>query len=378
MTPTTSPTPIPRPSPRVAGFHQPAEWDHHEATWLAWPSHEDLWGDALEPVREAWLGMARAIGEGERLEVLVPDAAKEAEARGRLSGLPRRLHRIPFGDIWLRDTAPVFLTARSGATASVSFAFNGWGGKHVLPGDDGVAAHIAAEADVPHFHFPWVLEGGAVDVDGEGTCLTTRQCLLNPNRNAGKSSDEMETCLRDTLGVEKVLWLGDGLLNDHTDGHVDTLARFVAPGRVVCMTSADAADPNRAGLLSVQRDLTSFQDAKGRRLEVVTVPSPGRVTGSDGEVMPASYVNFYISNAAVIVPAYGAPNDERARAVIAELFPSRKTISLPARRLLEGGGAFHCITQQQPGSGDPMEALLDDTAGGFRRRSGPLLKRRPA
>ncbi|MFI5118831.1 MAG: agmatine deiminase family protein [Thermoanaerobaculia bacterium] len=344
-------------TPRAAGFRQPAEWGRHEAVWLAWPSHGDLWGDALGRVRAAFTAFASAIADvdpatgsprGERLEVLVPDAANEALARTALAGLGARLHRIPFGDIWLRDTAPVFLSGEGGARASVSFAFNGWGGKYVLPHDDGVSSRIAEAAGHRAFRFPWVFEGGSVEVDGEGTCLTTRQCLLNPNRNPAMTEEEIEAGLRDALGVATVLWLGDGLKNDHTDGHVDTLARFVAPGRVVCMSPAGKGDPNRDALRRVAGDLASFRDAAGRALEVAEIPSPGLVLDPQGEAMPASYVNFYIANTAVVVPAYGVPSDEAARAGIARLFSTRRVLSVPARDLLEGGGAFHCITQQVP------------------------------
>ncbi len=344
-------------TPRAAGFRQPAEWDRHEAVWLAWPSHGDLWGDALGKVRAAFSEFAAAIADvdsrtgnprGERLEVLVPDDANEALAKTALAGLGARFHRIPFGDIWLRDTAPVFLAGEGGTRASVSFGFNGWGGKYVLPHDDGVSSRIAKAAEFPAFCFPWVLEGGSVDVDGEGTCLTTRQCLLHPNRNPTMTEESIEAGLRDALGVETVLWLGDGLCNDHTDGHVDTLARFVAPGAVVCMRPAGRFDPNAKALRAVEAKLRSFKDARGRRLRVETVPSPGIVEDGAGHPMPASYVNFYIANTTIVVPAYGVPNDEAARAGVGKLFPSRRTLSIPARDLLEGGGAFHCITQQVP------------------------------
>jgi len=344
-------------TPRAAGFRQPAEWDRHEAVWLAWPSHEDLWGAALGKVRSAFTAFASAIADvdpatgrsrGERLDVLVPDVKNEAAAKSALAGLGARFHRIPFGDIWLRDTAPVFLVGPGGMRATASFAFNGWGGKYVLEGDDGVSSRIAEAAGLPVFRFSWVLEGGSVEVDGEGTCLTTRQCLLNPNRNAGMSQKATEAGLEDALGCAKVLWLGDGLLNDHTDGHVDTLARFVAPGVVVCMLPSGGSDPNAKALLDVDTDLRSFRDARGRRLEIVNVAAPGLVTDGAGDTMPASYVNFYVANTTVIVPAYGVPNDEAAREAIAKLFPARRAVSVPARDLLEGGGAFHCISQQEP------------------------------
>jgi agmatine deiminase len=334
----------------------PAEWDDHRAVWVAWPSHADLWEASLEPVRNAWLEMAAAVADldpvsgapcGERLEVLVPDERNEALARARMAGLPARFHRIPFGDIWLRDTAPLFVKGDEGV-AAVSFSFNGWGGKYLLPGDDLVSARVALAARRRAFTVPWVLEGGAVDVDSAGTCLTTRQCLLNPNRNPGMSLEDVEAGLRDALGVEAILWLGEGLRNDHTDGHVDTLARFVAEGVVVCMRAADSRDPNADALRKIESDLRSFRDAAGRRLDVVTIPSPGFTPGEDGEPMPASYVNFYIANRAVAVPLYGASADDAALRAFEPLFPGRRIAGVPARDLLAGGGAWHCITQQEP------------------------------
>lgn len=343
-------------TPRAGGFRQPAEWGAHEAVWLAWPSHEDLWEAALPGVRAAFAQFAAAIADrdasgrprGERLHVLVPDEENGRFAATALAGLGARFFIIPFGDIWLRDTAPVFLLGGGHERATVSFAFNGWGGKYVLPHDDAVAGRIAEVSGLPAFRFPWVLEGGSVEVDGEGTCLTTRQCLLNRNRNLGLSPQAIERGLADALGVSTVLWLGDGLLNDHTDGHIDTLVRFTAPGAVVCMSPEGEADPNRTALLQIARDLSQMRDAQGRPLKVVTIPSPGLVPDAGGEPMPASYVNFYIANTTVVVPAYGVPNDEIARARIGTLFPGRRTVSLPARQLLEGGGAFHCISQQVP------------------------------
>ncbi len=343
-------------TPRAAGFRQPAEWAEHRSVWIAWPSHADLWEEALEPVRRAWLGMAVAVADvdpataaarGERLEVLVPDAANEALARERMAGLPARFHRIPFGDIWLRDTAPVFVAGAEGV-AAVSFAFNGWGEKYVLPHDDLVSARVALAARMRAFTFPWVLEGGSVEVDGDGTCLTTRQCLLNPNRNPEMSRGEIEEGLRGAFGVESVLWLGDGLLNDHTDGHVDTVARFLAPGTAVCMRASGRDDPNASALAAIARDLASFRDASGRHLTVVEIPSPGLVLDEEGDAMPASSVNFYIGNRAVVVPVYGTPHDDDALKALEPLFPGRRVVPVFAKDLLSGGGAWHCVTQQEP------------------------------
>jgi agmatine deiminase len=328
----------------------PAEWSPHAATWVAWPSASDLWGENLEPARAAFARLVAAIAEGETADVLVSGEAEEARARAALPTKNVRLHSVPFGDIWLRDTAPLFLVADGGGgAASVRFAFNGWGGKYVLPEDDRVAERIAAIAALPTFHEDWVLEGGAIDVDGEGSVLTTRQCMLNRNRNGVVEERQTETVLRRSLGVDKVLWLGDGLLNDHTDGHVDTVVRFVRPGVVVAMEPRTPDDPNRDVLRELVRQAEALTDARGQRLEVVRIPSPGRILDGEGRVMPASYANFYITNSSVVVPTYGAPWDDEAVESIGALFPGRRSIGIDSRALLTGGGALHCITQQQPG-----------------------------
>ncbi len=350
-------------TPKSERFRQPAEWERHEAVWLAWPSDASLWAENLAPARDAFVALCAAIADvdplagrprGERIDLLVPDADQEQAALRALAGIPVGVHRVPFGDIWLRDIAPIFVRSPSGAVAAVRFGFNGWGGKYVLPHDDGVSPRIAELSGLPTFSFDWVLEGGSVDVDGLGTCLTTRQCLLNPNRNPGLDAAALERGLGEALGVEKVLWLEEGLVNDHTDGHVDTIARFVAPGVVVCMDPWDREDPNRLVLTDIIRQLGSFTDAKGRPLEVVRLPSPGTVLDREGNVMPASYINFYVGNATVAVPTYGSPYDEAAVEIVTRLFPGRRTVGIAAKAILSGGGAFHCISQQQPaGGGEP-------------------------
>lgn len=326
----------------------PAEWAPHAATWVAWPSQANLWRENLDPARASFARLVSAISEGETAEVLVPDEAQEALARSSLPEKNVRLHRVPFGDIWLRDTAPLFVVGPAGACGSVRFAFNGWGGKYVLDEDDRVAERIATIVGQRSFESTFVLEGGAIDVDGEGSVLTTRQCMLNPNRNGSVKESDVENVLRRWLGADQVLWLTSGLLNDHTDGHVDTLVRFVRPGLVVAMEPRADDDPNRDTLRELVRDASLLRDARGRRLEVVRIPSPGRVLDRDGRVMPASYVNFYLTNASVVVPSYGSPWDDEAIERIGGLFPERRAIGIDARALLTGGGALHCITQQQP------------------------------
>jgi agmatine deiminase len=273
---------------------------------------------------------------------------QQSLAREAMPDAAVELHRVPFGDIWLRDTAPIFLTNADAGLASVCFRFNGWGGKYVLEHDDGVSVAIARLALGRQFEAPFVLEGGAIEVDGAGTLMTTRQCLLHPNRNGRTDERAVESTLHQWLGIERVLWLGEGLENDHTDGHVDTVARFVRPGLVVAMEPRSADDPNRDVLRALLRQLGEATDAGGRRVEVVTIPSPGRVVDSGGRVMPASYVNFYLANACVVVPTYGARWDDEAVAGLGALFPDRRVVGIDARAVLTGGGAFHCITQQQP------------------------------
>ncbi len=335
-----------------ATVQQPAEWERHSACWLAWPSHGHLWQENLAPAQAELAALCVAIAEqgGEALELLVQDAAAEAQARAALAPVLEkvRFHQVPVGDIWLRDTAPIFVREGAGALGAACFRFNGWGGKYVLPGDDQVAGRVAALSGAPKRVHDWILEGGSIEADGEGTLLTTRQCLLNPNRNPGLDEAALEAALRRDLGAEKVLWLDEGLLNDHTDGHIDTLARFVAPGVVVCMESREAGDPNAATLDRLAADLAASTDARGRRLRVVRIPSPGVLLDDEGEPMPASYVNFYLGNRSVVVPTYGTPFDEAAVAALAALFPGRRVVGRSARAILSGGGAFHCITQQQP------------------------------
>lgn len=333
-------------TPHDDGFVFPAEWTPHEATLVAWPCAEDLWEERLDTARAEWTALCRGIAKGDRLVVLVPNAGEEAAARAALEGVEADFWPIPFGDIWMRDIAPLIVTGPSGRR-SVVFRFNGWGEKYILPHDDAVAKRCADELAFERYEAPFVLEGGSVDVDGEGTVLTTEQCLLNDNRNSGKDRAAVQDDLRAYLGATKTIWITEGLANDHTDGHIDTIARFVRPGVVMVMTPS-GDDPNAAVLEKIRAEVEGAEDARGRPLEILAIPSPGRVVGDDGTVLPASYVNFYIGNATVIVPQYGTPFDEPARAAIAAAFPDRETIGVSARAILEGGGAFHCITQQIP------------------------------
>lgn len=333
---------------------QPGEWHTHKSCWLAWPSHAELWEENLPLAQAEFTALCRAIaGETgsrpqEELDILVPSAAARAQAEKALAGLPARFHNISFGDIWLRDTGPIFVFNSANKLGLTRFGFNGWGEKYSLPFDDKVSGEISKTLGLPTQSHNWILEGGSIESDGEGTCLTTRQCLLNPNRNPGLSQLQIEDKLKNSLGFSKVLWLGDGMLNDHTDGHIDTIARYIAPGVVMCMEAQSSDDPNKEVFDKIIRDLESFTDAKGRKLKVIRVPSPGKVLDEEGKTMPASYMNFYIANNSVVVPVYQTKFDDMAVTQIAKHFPGRKTLGLSAKAILSGGGAFHCITQQQP------------------------------
>jgi agmatine deiminase len=342
---------------------KPAEWGAHAATWLAWPVHAYSGAAQLAGARGEIAALCEAIARdgGERVELLVADDAAEASARTALAqrGAGVRLQRVRYSDIWLRDTGPVFThSSRARAVRAVRFRFNGWGGKYLYAHDPQVAVEIADIVGAARRDFDLVAEGGAIDVDGEGTCLTTRQCLLNPNRNPGASERDLDAVLRAALGVETVLWLDRGLEHDHTDGHVDNAARFVAPGVVVHMRAdaGDRDDPQREALARIERELRSMRDAAGRKLELVALPSPGRVLGPDGEPRPASYVNFVLTNRLVIVPAFGVAADAPAREAIARAFPTRTTIALAGNALLEEGGAFHCASCDEPAAYDAERA----------------------
>jgi agmatine deiminase len=324
----------------------PAEWAPHRAIWIGFPSHAELWEDDLAAAQGEAAALVRTLaGAGaERVRVMVDGETAARAAKALLAGAAG-IELLPghFGDIWLRDTGPIFV-----GPAAAAFRFNGWGGKYVLPGDDSVAEQLAAAAETPLERYDFVLEGGAIDHDGEGTVLTTRECLLNPNRNRGWTQAVAEAALREALGARKVVWLDKGLLNDHTDGHVDNLARFIAPGVVAIPLAVGDDDPHAAIYDAAARDLAGASDAAGRTLRVVRIPSPGRVIGADGLAAPASHMNFIIANRAVVMPTY----NERAAAFALEalrtVFPDREVIGLPSHALLTGGGSFHCISQQEP------------------------------
>jgi agmatine deiminase len=316
------------------------EWAPHQAVWIGFPSAADLWEADLAPAQAEVAAFAAAVhsdGAGEDVWLVAADETAAAEAR-RLAPFAKVIIE-PFGDIWLRDTGAIVLGS-GGNRRAQGFGFNGWGGKYDLPGDDSIGERLAQADGLPYAKADWILEGGAIDGDGSGIFLTTEQCLLNPNRNPGFDKEGVEERLKRDLGATRVIWLGDGLLNDHTDGHVDNLARFVAPNRVAIPEAVDD-DPNAAVYADAAEALLDAD------LEVVAIPSPGPVE-RDGEIIPASYMNFYVGNATIVVPVYGSPNDGAAVEAIQALFPERRAIGLRADHILTGGGSFHCISQQVP------------------------------
>jgi agmatine deiminase len=326
----------------TATLPMPAEFAEQEWIWIGFPHDASLWEESLMPAQGQIAAYANAVAEtGQQVRLVVHDAANEARARELVSASVL-LERHPYGDIWLRDTGPLVLFDGSGQRYVRKFRFNGWGGKYDdMEGDQEVGASLAESAGLLLVPSGWILEGGAIDTDGTGLAVTTEQCLLNPNRNPELSRSQIEERLRTELGLRDVLWLGEGLACDHTDGHVDNLARFIAPGELALPMATGPDDPNA----SVYEDARAR--ARGFGLIVRDVPSPGRIEAAD-LVEPASYMNFAICNGVVVVPTYGTVHDADGVAAVGELFPDRATIGLPADAVLTGGGSFHCASQHVP------------------------------
>ncbi len=320
----------------------PPEWAPQSFLWVGWPRLASEWGEAFERARAE---IARFIAEAAHhvpVRLAVGDDAAAACAHAMVPPDHASIMRVPTGDIWLRDTGPVFAFDTGGAQLAHGFRFNGWGGKFNMPGDTETAAAIAEAEGARALSHDFILEGGAVEHDGAGTVITTRECLLNPNRNPGWSQGDAERALEAVFGARRVVWLERGLLNDHTDGHVDNLARFCGPGRVLCQRAAGAGDPNGDRLGEVEESLRTAG------LTVETIPSPGRINDAGGQPAPASHMNFVVTNGAVIVPAYGHSQDRALLAGLANAFPGRVVRALGSDAILKGGGSFHCMTCHVP------------------------------
>lgn len=343
----------------------PAEWESHSAVWTAWPSAAALWKENLEPAREEAALFFRAIAQpdpeqaerrGEIVKVLYNGDEARDSARAAMGDLidtgQVQLFDADLGDVWLRDTGPLFVK-KEGALAATGFSFNGWGGKYLIGSDVKMASIVARLEGHDVKRHPYIIEGGAVESDGAGTLITTRQCLLNKNRNPNASQKDIEAALHETLGAGNIIWLDEGLMNDHTDGHVDNIARFLRPGVIGCMHPMDNNDPNAAVYKAIYKTLSKAVDADGKRFEVVEIPSPGKVTDEEGAVVPASHMNFYIANHSVIIPSYAETDAQREAAdeatdIIGVEVGREDIYAIDARAILTGGGSFHCITQQVP------------------------------
>lgn len=344
-----------KPTPFSLSYFMPAEWAPHRATWLSWPHNHDTWPTQLEQVRNIWLQMIQTLSRHEQVCLLVNDEQTRRELATRLDLMGTTMHHvsfllIPTVDVWMRDYGPTFVTrdGKDGPLAFNDWIFNGWGKKYKsYEEDDRVAKEIASLLRIPVFEHELVLEGGSIEVNGCGTCLTTEQCLLNKNRNPEMSREAIEQSLKDSLGVKDVIWLGEGIVGDDTDGHIDDIARFVNPTTVVCVLEANPLDENHSLLQENYDRLQSARDQNGHKLTVVPLPSP-RPIYSQGTRLPASYANFYIANEIVLVPVFDDPNDRQALGVLQDLFPDREIIGLRCTEVVAGLGAIHCVTQQEP------------------------------
>ena len=311
-------------------FTMPPEWHPQDWLWVGFPHLAEEWSGVIDRAQEQIAAFASAVAEsGQEVRLVVRDAANAARARALVSSMVI-LEERTYGDVWLRDTGPLVVRSSTGQRCARLFGFNGWGGKYLMPGDQAIGADLAASAGLETGEkADWILEGGALDGDGTGLVATTEQCLLNPNRNPHLSRADLEARLLRDLGYDRVLWLGDGLINDHTDGHVDNLARFVAPNRLALPRATGRDDPNAA----------IYADARARAhdagVNLAEVPSPGRIEW-DGVVQPASYMNFVITTKLVVVPVFGSPHDSDGVAAIAELFPGRETVGVMAVGLSQG------------------------------------------
>ena len=338
-------------TPSSLGYRMPAEWETHSGTWLTWPHNPETWPEQdMQQVETEFMGIIRPLAKNESVHILVNDEVMRnaVESTLNVNNVEMKnifLHDIPTNDSWIRDYGPNFIIQSDGKVAANDWDFDSWGRKYKWELDDLAGTVIAEESGLHHFKPEIVLEGGAIEVNGAGTCVTTESCILNPNRNNGISRDAMETVLKDYLGISKVIWLHGEMEGDDTDGHIDNLARFVNPTTMVCAIEEDDEDPNYRCLKNNFDHLRSATDQDDNLFEIVALPMPGYI-GSPR--LPASYANFYIANKSVLVPVYGHSNDKRALSILEPLFPEREIIPIPSTTLILGLGGVHCLTQQQP------------------------------
>lgn len=323
-------------------YFRPAEWTSPKEIWLAWPYDESLWCQYLPQAQAEFLGLVKALSS-EKVTAIVPNKQEYALLKPLLdSHVACKV--IPFGDIWFRDTLPISVRDEHGAPSLVLAHFNGWGEKYLFEEDRDLNQRVAEQRHQKARSSQLVFEGGAIECDGAGTMLTTEQCLLNPNRNPTLSKAEIEAEFSRLFGIKKVIWLKEGLKNDHTDGHIDTIARFIAPATVAIMVP-EATDPNARVMLDIKKQLEHERDALGRPLKLLEIPSPGTILNDDGQLMPASYLNFIVGDKTLVIPTYGSPFDSEAVQIFKD-FSDLEVVGLSARAILSGGGAFHCMSQE--------------------------------
>jgi len=332
----------------------PAEWESHEATWISWPHRSgQSFPDSYDKVLPTLVSMATAIAESEILRINISGLEQEREVRALLSNhapMERvEFFNIPTNEPWCRDHGPVFVTRSDAPSLAVNdFGYNAWGGKYPpFEEDDVVPTKIASRFGYPLFQPSFILEGGSIDCNGAGDLLTTESCLLNPNRNPSLDRKGIEQGLRDYLGVDQILWLGDGIEGDDTDGHVDDITRFVSKSTVVTVVEPDSSDPNHEPLQANLERLRSMRLSDGSLLSIIEMPMPPRIQ-REGLRLPASHANFYIANSSILLPAFGGRSDQVAVSILSSLFPQRRILPIDCRELIWGLGAFHCLTQQQP------------------------------
>ena len=326
----------------------PPEWAQQNAIWIGWPSDLENWPDDLSGARLETAEFAAACADMLDVHLVASTGEAASNAKHHCPSV-KAVHVLPMGDIWLRDTGPIFVTCES-SLAGLTFDFNGWGGRYVLPGDTETAEAILAVTGHKALKQAFILEGGSIEHNGAGILITTRQCLLNPNRNSGWDEAKASRALKATFGASRIVWLQDGLIGDHTDGHVDNIARFLGPQRVVCQRPSGNDDPNGQIYAAIEREL---RDAG---LNVMTIPSPGRVLDRGGNIAAASHLNFVFVNSRVIMPVYDEIYGPAAQKALQALLPSHEVVALPSRHILSGGGSFHCISQQMPATDFSKEA----------------------
>ncbi len=345
-------------TPAELGYYMPPEWHLQEATWLAWPINKLTWPERVEKIQNIYVEVIKHIAAGQNVHLLVRSEKEKSEVRKKLDEKnvdigKVKFFTIPYRDSWLRDTGPNFLLSRDGKKLAMNhWQFNAWGNKYVddedpLHEDNAIPAEINKTLKLPFFEPGIVMEGGAIDTNGK-CLLTTEQCLLNKNRNPQLSKNEVETYLCSYYGVEKIIWLKDGIEGDDTDGHVDDICRFVNETTIVCCVEEDKNHPNYAALAENLEILQNATDEKGRKFKVIKLPTPLKVTTDDGTPLPASYANFLITNKVVLLPFFGGENDERALEVLKRCFPNRSVVGIPCNDVVWGMGTLHCLSQQQP------------------------------